>query len=154
MGFLGFGEKKEQKKERTIWDIPDEQLNVFQRHWKRWNGQDVFVTENGGKYDRTHKAQMDSRMYTNLGCSDLDGLLEMKAPKFFLYFYELCANVYWLCKQIKEQQKNETNYEELLAENKALKQRCKELEASIETLKEQQQESPSLYTPVHRPMVR
>ena len=154
MGFLGFGEKKEQKKERTIWDIPDEQLNVFQRHWKRWKGQDIFVTESGSSYNRTHKAQMDSRMYTNLGCSSLDDLLEMKAPKFFLYFYELCSNVHWLCKQIQKQQKNETSYEDLLAENKALKQRCKELEALIEQPEFQQQDAPSLYTPAKRSMVR
>ena len=125
MGFLGFGEKKEKK--RTIWDIPDEELSIAHRHWKKWNNGQPFIVKDGTKYDQEHKGIIDHQLYSNLGCSSLDDLLEMKAPTFFYSFYDLYNYV-------KNNVKSNNQYQQLLGQYEEIQKRCEQQEAMIEKL--------------------
>lgn len=138
MGFLGFGDKKEpeqkqqqQAQQQTIWNTPDDQLAWNQRHWKRWHSQQPFITENGTVYNVTHKNYIDENLYTHFSCSDLDDLMEMKAPKFWHYFYKLYEKVKNLSKFLKTNIKTNNDYQQLQGRYEELKKRCEQQEAII-----------------------
>ena len=85
-------------------------------------------------YDWQHKKQIDESLYTHLGCSNLDDLMEIKAPGFFESFYNICDWIVQMGRNVKFIKKNmqsNNDYQRLLGENEALKKQCEQQAALI-----------------------
>ena len=140
MGF--FGEFKGKYE-----DIPDEQLNFYQRHIKRWQSNVPFPVSSGFTYGIKAKQGIDGRLTNSLGLADIDDLFEMKAP--FLYgaikntndtVYNLYEFVNKSLPENNKLQKIQGKYEQLEKQFQELKKRCISQKKIIESTMEQNRE--------------
>lgn len=138
MGFFGFGDKRqEQQTSPAPQQQPQHQqqthqeLTFPQKVYRIWHSNQNYVTELGYEYDWQHKKQLDESLYTHLGCSNMDDLMEIKAPRFHYSFYTICKIIEKMYKYIKNNIKSNNDYQKNLGENEALKKQCEQQEALI-----------------------
>ena len=121
-------------------DIPDEQLNFYQRHIKRWQSKAPFPVSSGGGYGWDAKCGIDGRLTNSLGLADIDDLFEMKAP----FLYGAIKNTYEVVsKALPENNKLQKvlgKYEQLQVQFQELKKRCISQKNIIESTMEQNRE--------------
>lgn len=157
MGFFGFGDKKQkqqqvqpqQQQQAQPQQQPQQELTFPQKVYRIWHSNQNYVTKGGYEYDWQHKRQIDESMYTNLGCSNLDDLLEIKAPNFYDSFYTICEWIVNMGRNVKFIKKNiqsNNDYQTLLGKYEELQKRCEQQENLIRDLtncrKENKQLSP------------
>ena len=118
-------------------DIPDEQLNFYQRHIKKWQSKEPFPVSSGFEYGTKAKQGIDARLTNSLGLYDLDDLFEMKAPYLYKLFIDIGRNVHTLCKYVYEHLPNNNKYQQLQGKYDELQKRCTAQENTIKEITEQ-----------------
>lgn len=118
-------------------DIPDDQLNFYQRHIKKWQSNEPFPVSSGFQYGNKAKAGIDGRLRNSLGLTDIDDLFEMKAPNLYGCITHTSDNIITLCKYVYEHLPNNNNYQQLQGKYDELQKRCIAQENTIKELMEQ-----------------
>jgi len=132
MGFFSSGSA-----EGPYANIPDDQLNFYQRHSKKWQSNAPFPVSSGGEYGVEAKCGVDGRLRNSLGLTNIDDLFEMKAPHLYSIFNVTSANIIELCKYIYQELPNNNKYQQLQGKHDELQKRCVAQENTIKELMEQ-----------------
>ena len=140
MGFFGFGDKKQeqqqaqpqqQQQQAQTQQQPQQELTFPQKVHRIWHSNQNYVTAGGYEYDWQLKKQMDTRLFNNLGTSNLDDLMEIKAPHFYEFFYDMYERVFKIYKYLRNNVKSNNDYQQLLGKYEELQKRCDQQEALI-----------------------
>lgn len=151
MGFLGFGDKKQeqqaqpqqQQQQAQTQQQPQQQETLVQRVQRIWHSNQNYVTKAGFEFDWQLKKQMDTRLFNNLGTTNIDSLLEIKAPIFFESFYNLCewiVNMGRNVRFIKKNMQSNNDYQQLLGKYEELQKHCEKQDALIQKFMENHSE--------------
>mgnify|MGYP002626530026 CR=1 FL=1 len=132
MGFFSSGSA-----EGPYANIPDEQLNFYQRHSKKWQSNAPFPVSSGGEYGVEAKCGIDGRLRNSLGLTNIDDLFEMKAPNLYGCITHTSDNIITLCKYVYEHLPNNNKYQQLHGKYDELQKRCVAQENTIKELMEQ-----------------
>jgi len=118
-------------------DIPDEQLNFYQLHIKKWQSKEPFPVSSGFEYGTKAKQGIDARLTNSLGLHDIDDLFEMKAPALYKCFIDTAHNVMSLCRYVYDHLPNNNEFQQLQGKHEELQKRCTAQETAIKELMEQ-----------------
>ena len=118
-------------------DIPDEQLNFYQRHSKKWQSKEPFPVSSGGEYGWQAKCGVDGRLRNSLGLTNIDDLFEMKAPNLYGCITHTSDNIITLCKYTYNHLPNNNKFQQLQGKYEELQKRCTAQETAIKELMEQ-----------------
>ena len=118
-------------------DIPDEQLNFYQRHSKKWQSKEPFPVSSGGEYGWQAKCGVDGRLRNSLGLTNIDDLFEMKAPNLYGCITHTSDNIITLCKYIYNHLPNNNKFQQLQGKYEELQKRCIAQENTIKEIMEQ-----------------
>lgn len=118
-------------------DIPDDQLNFYQRHIKKWQSNEPFPVSSGFQYGIKAKRGIDARLTNSLGLHDIDDLFEMKAPNLYKCFIDTAHNVMTLCRYVYDHLPNNNKYQQLQGKYDELQKRCGAQENTIKEIMEQ-----------------
>ena len=121
-------------------DIPDEQLNFYQRHIKKWQSKTPFPVSSGFEYGTEAKRGIDARLTNSLGLHDIDDLFEMKAPALHKCFIDTAHNVMALCRYVYDHLPNNNKFQQLQGKYEELQKRCIAQKDTIEKTMEQNRE--------------
>ena len=133
MGFWGYN--------NGIYEnVPNEQLDFNQRHIKKWQSDIPFSVSSGGSYSREARSGIDGRLRNSLGLTDIDDLLEMKAPRLFKLYTDTSNNVINLCEYTYKNLSSNNKFQQLLGKYEELQERCRHQEAMIEKLMAQNEQ--------------
>ena len=158
MGFFGFGDKRQEQQASPApqqqqvqaqqqpqqQPQPQQELTFPQKVYRIWHSNQNYVTKGGYEYDWQLKKQMDGRLFSNLGTSNLDDLLEIKAPNFYNSFYTICdwiVNMGRNVKFIKKNMQSNNDYQTLLGKYEELKKHCEKQDALIQKFMERHSEN-------------
>ena len=165
MGFFGFGDKRQeqqaspapQQQQVQAQQQPQQQqeLTFPQKVHRIWHSDRNYVTAGGYEYDWQLKKQMDGRLFSNLGTSNLDDLMEIKAPHFYEFFYNMCERTHKIYKYLRNNIKSNNDYQQLLGKYEELQKHCEKQDALIQKLMEHHLENEHLSpTPTDNRFVR
>ena len=118
-------------------DIPDDQLNFYQRHIKKWQSKTPFPVSSGFEYPSKAKQGIDERLTNSLGLHDIDDLFEMKAPALYKCFIDTAHNVMTLCRYVYDHLPNNNKFQQLQGKYDELQKRCVAQETAIKELMKQ-----------------
>ena len=118
-------------------NVPDDQLNFYQRHIKKWQSKEPFHVSSGFFYDTEAKRGIDARLTNSLGLFDLDDLFEMKAPNLYGCITHTSDNILRLSDYIGKNLPNNNKYQQLQGKYDELQKRCAAQETAIKELMEQ-----------------
>lgn len=121
-------------------DIPDDQLNFYQRHSKKWQSKEPFPVSSGGEYGWQAKCGVDGRLRNSLGLTNIDDLFEMKAPNLFKCFIDTAHNVMSLCRYVYDHLPNNNKFQQMQGKCDELQKRCIAQKETIEKTMEQNRE--------------
>ncbi len=119
-------------------DIPDDQLDPYELHIKKWQSDKPFDVSTGGYYNTACKQQIDGRLMKNLGLTSIDDLFEMKAPLFHRRIRTLAKNVVAIGDYV---QGIEESQDKILNHLKKIEEQIQAQQALIEKLVAERDES-------------
>ena len=126
------------KREKRVYeDIPDDQLDWNQRALKKYMSPEPFYVDSGKAYNLKHREQINVNLHQNLGLSDLDDLLQMKAPRFYDIYTQGIKNLNNLCDYVGTNLPANNKLQQLKGQYDELQKRCEYQETLIKQLMEQ-----------------